>query len=374
MTLRWLEGGQACQNTTIFTRLYATVSGAVGSTPNDQFGRSVVSCGNLILTTAALVGAVTNTWVVGFRFNMTSGTLDTSPSQRPGMMFRDGVGEQLRIEAVDTSSTAPGNAKFKLRVMRGATELARTVQEFSQTNSVNNWTYFEWTVTINTTTNGSFSLRWHTHKSKNNTATWDAANTGINTANQGTAGADRIRISWDTGGTDQLVLSDIYVLDSAGSVNNAFLGEIYIEALKPDGDGTTLDWALAGGAASLEDAINEPANIQSIGEDDKGVTSDTVADIELATMSNLSLITNATVVGIQTRIYGKMDTTGNRDIEFYYRKTTGTPAQTGTGVLLALNSTSFEGAADTRETDPNTAAAWVIADINAMQLGFQLDA
>jgi len=373
MTLRWLEGAQGCRNTTIFSRLYAALAGTVGTTPSDQFGRSLVASGNLVLTTPALVGSVQNTWVVGFRFNMTSGVLDTSPSARPGMMFRDSVGEQVRIEAVDTSSSAPGNSKFKLRVMRGATELARTVEEFSQNNSVNNWTYFEWKVTINTSTNGSFSLIWHTHKSKNNTATWDAANTGINTANQGTAGADRIRISWDTGGTDQLTLSDIYVLDSVGSVNNDSVGEIYIEGLDPDGNGTTLDWNLAGGASSLEDAINEDAATQSVGEDDKGVTSDTVSDIELATMSNLSLITNATIVGIQVRMYGKMDTTGSRNIEFYYRKTTGSPATVGSGTLLALTSTSFAGAADTRETDPNTAAAWVIADINAMQLGFQLD-
>lgn len=375
MALRWLEGGQGCQNTTIFSRLYASVAGVVGAVATDQFGRSVFNSTNLVLTTPALVGAVENTWVCGFRMNMVSGTLDTSPSARPGVMLRNSVGEQVRIEAVDTSpSGVPGAGKFKLRVMRGATELARTVEEFSQNNSVDNWTYFEWKVTVNTSTNGSFSLKWHTRKSMNNTATWDAANTGVNTANQGTAGADRATFSWDTGGTDQIAITDIYLLDSSGSVNNDFLGDLYIEALDPDGTGTTNQWDLAGGAVSVEDALNEGASIQSVAEDDKGCTSDVVGEITLATMSNLSLITNTTIVGVQVRMYGKMDTTGARDVEFFYRKTTGSPAQTGSGTLLELDSTSFEGKADTRETDPNTSAAWVIADINGLQLGFELDA
>jgi len=373
MALRWLEGGQGCQNTTIFSRLYATVAGAVGSTLTDQFGRTVFDAATLVLTTGALAGAVQNTWVCGFRFNVTSGILDSSPSARPGVMLKNSVGEQVRIEAVDTTGTKPGGQKFKLRVMRGATELARTVEEFSQTASVNNWTYFEWKVTVNTSTNGSFSLKYHTHKSRNNTATWDAANTGVNTANQGTAGADRAVLSWDTGGTDRVSMTDIYLLDSSGSVNNDFLGEIYIEALDPDGNGTTTQWSLAGGAASLEDAINEAASIQSVAEDDKGVTSDVTGQIELATMSDLVLITNTTIVGIQVRMYGKMDTTGSRNIEFFYRKTTGSPAQVGSGKLLALSSTAFAGAADTLEQDPNTSAAWTIANINAMQLGFELD-
>lgn len=372
MTLRWLEGGLSCQNATIFSRLYAAQAGTIGAVAADHFARQVFNSTSLVLTTTALVGSVANTWVAGFRMNLVSGTLDASPTARPGIMFKNSVGEQVRIEAVDTSSSAPGNKKFKLRVMRGATLLATTNEEFSQNNAVQNWTYFEWKVTVNTGTSGSFSLKWHTHKSRNNTATWDAANTSINTANQGTAGADRSVLSWDTGGTDQISITDIYLLDSAGSVNNDFLGEIYMESIKPDGNGSTLNWVLAGGAANLEDAIDEPNGTQSSTEDDKGVTSDVVGDIELATVSNLSLILTTTIVGVQVRLYGRMDTTGSRNVEFFYRKTTGSPAQIGTGVLLALTSGSMVGAADTLEKDPNTTAAWVIADINAMQLGFKL--
>lgn len=375
MTLRWLEGGQSCQVTAIFARLYATLAGTVGSTALDQRGRTVFSSGSLVLTTPALVGAVANTWICGFRTNMVSGILDAAPTARPGIMFKNSVGEQIRIEAVDTTATnKPGSGKFKLRVMRGATLLATTVEEFSQNNSVNNWTYFEWKVTVNTTTNGSFSLKWHTHKSRNNTATWDAAATGINTANQGTAGADRAVLSWDTGGTDLIAVTDIYICDSAGAVNNDFLGELLIESVKPDGTGTTNQWVLAGGAATVEDAIDEPNGTQSVGEDDKGITSDIVGQITLATMSNLVTLTSVTIVGIQTRLYGRMDTGGTRDVEFFYRKTTGSPAEVGSGVLLQPNSGTMIGKADTRETDPNTSAAWVIADINAMQIGVKLAA
>jgi hypothetical protein len=373
MTLRWLEGGLGCQNEVIFGRLYASVTGTIAAAVADHFGRNVFSSGSLILTTPALVSPVANVWVTGFRFNMVSGTLDASPSAFPGIMFKNSVGEQIRIEAVNTSSTAPGNVKFKLRVMRGATELARTVEEFSQTLSIANWTYFEWKVTINTGTGGSFSLKYHTHKVRDLTATWDAANSSINTANQGTAGADRAAISWATGGVDRLSLTDIYILDSAGAKNNDMIGEIYMENINPAGNGNTLQWILAGGATSIEDALNEGAAVQTVAEDDKGITSDVIGNISLATMSDLVKILNTTIVGVQTRLYGKMDTGGTRNVQFFYRKTTGTPAQIGSGKMLVLSSTSFAGAADTLENDPNTGVTWVIADINAVQMGVELN-
>lgn len=377
MALRWLEASQGCRHATIFARLYATVSGAVGSEYTDQFGRTQFDSSNLLLRTGPIVGSVQNTWVVGFGFQLTQATtLDTSPSAFPHVGLRNSAGEQLRIEAVDASETKPGGIYYKLRVMRGATELARTVQRFNGASQDTARTYFEFKATVRTSTNGSFSLRYHTLKGGATafTATWDAANTGVNTANQGSDGADRHEFAWTTGSADTVAFTDIYVLDSTGAKNNDFIGVVYMEAMKPDGTGTTNNWVLAGGAADVQDALEEAAATQSTLEDDRRVTSDDIGDITLATMSNLSSKFGTTaIVGMQVRLYGKMETTGSRDVQFFYRKTTGTPAQVGTSIL-DLDSTSIVGEADTQEDDPNTAATFVLADIQGIQLGFELDA
>lgn len=377
MTLRHIEAFQACQNATIFGRFYTNVTGAVGSSFTDEYGRTQFASSNLVLRTPALVGSVSNTWFTGFGFQLVTGSLNTSPSAFPYVALRNSAGEQLRLEVVQANDTKPGGSYYKMRVMRGATELARTVERFSGALLANRRTYFEFKAVVRTGTNGSFELKYHTFKGRATTftATWDAANTGVNTANQGSDGADRFELTYTTGdAADTVGYTDWVIYDDAGAKNNNYLGAIYAENLKPAGNGSTLNWTLAGSAASIEDALNELPGTQSVAEDDKRLTSDVVGDISLATMTDLSaLVDAATVVGMQVRLYGKMETVGVRDVQFFYRKTTGSPAQVGTGIL-DLDTTSIVGEADTQENDPNTGTDWVIADINGIQLGVELDA
>ena len=161
--------------------------------------------------------------------------------------------------------------------------------------------------------------------------------------------------------------------DGSGSVNNDFLGPLAIEAIDVSGNGDTVQWDLQGTAASLEDAWNESAIVQTNDEDDKRVNTKDVGEIELATLANPTDIRNTPIVGIQTRITGRMEATGTRDVQFFYRKTTGSPAQVGTKIFT-LSSTAHVTFADTRETDPNTSAPWVITDIDGLQVGVELDA
>lgn len=372
--LRWIEGFQGQANSTIFGRLYTNVSGLIDNVYTDEFGRSQFISDDLSLRTPVLVGAVENTWFLHFGFVLRASALNTSPSAFPGLSLRNSVGEQLRIEAVEANESKPGGTYYKMRVMRGATELARTVQKFSDTTSSNHRTYFQFKAVVRTSTNGSFELKYNTHKGGVLTATWSAANTGVNTANQGTDGADRAAFNWTTGDTtDQVGFQDIVICDNTGSKNNDYLGSIYIEALDPSANGNELDWVLAGGAANITAALGEIATTQTVGNDDSRITSDTVGDISLVAMTDLSRITETTIIGMQVRLAGKMETVGTRDVQFFYRKTTGTPAQVGTGIL-DLDTTSIVAEADTQENDPNTATDWVIADINGIQLGVELDA
>src|SRR6185295_17596212 len=151
------------------------------------------------------------------------------------------------------------------------------------------------------------------------------------------------------------------------------IGEFEVEPLTVTGDGATVQWDLQGGAASLEDAWNEGPITQSTTEDDKRVSTTTVGEIELATLTNPVLFRNVPIAAVEVRLAGKMEATGTRDVQFFYRKTTGSPAQVATKTVT-FSTTAIVGHADTRETDPNTSAAWVVADVDGLHVGAKLSA
>jgi len=375
---RWSEGFEGILVAALFSRVYATVSGSIA--PGSAAGHRSTNPGtsdDFHMTTVDLLDGAADekTWIINFAFrtNEASG-FNTTQNEIPFIGIRSSAGEQLRLEFIAANDTRPGGTYYKLRVMRGATELATTVQQWAAHQNDIEWVDFEFKTTVRTGINGSFSLKYTTRETISTTATWSAANTGINTANQGADGADRMEFSWDTG-TDNAEVSfdNIVIMDSTGTVNNDFVGVTSTEALDVTGNGDTLQWDLDGGAASLEDAWNESPTIQTTLEDDKRVSTDVVGDIELATMSDPISARNTTIVGIQTRLYGRMEASGTRDVQFFYRKTTGTPAQIGTKIVTFPDS-SMRGFADTLEEDPNTGAPWVIADIDGVQMGVRLDA
>jgi len=374
MTLRHIDGFEGQRDTGLFARSYASTSGSISSLAGQRIGNAIAS-NNIILRTFDLLdgAADQNVWVIGFAFRATSTGWSNSATTHPYFAFRNASGEQIRLEIAPSVQSFPGGGNYKLRVVRGSTTLATSVQTFNGANADGAWTYFEFKVTVRTGTSGSFSARYHDKKHKNQMVTWDAANTGVNTANQGADGADRAEISLSNNNTVTLALDNIYILDGVGSVNNDMLGEVEIEALDVSGTGDTNEWVLNGGAVSLEDAWNESAIVQSTPEDDSRASSSVVGDISLATLTNPTYLRNVTIVGTQMRLFCRMEASGTRDIQHFYRKTTGTPAQVGTKITT-LSSTSIVCSTDTQETDPNTAAAWLAADLDGLQIGVELDA
>lgn len=374
MTLRHLDGFEGQRDVALFARSYASTSGTIASQSGQRIGNAIAS-NNLVVRTFDLLdgGADQNVWVIGFAFRATSTGWSNSATTHPYFAFRNAGGEQIRLEIAPSVQSFPGGSNYKIRVVRGSTTLATSVQTFNGANADGSWTYFEFKVTVRTSTNGSFSARYHDKKNRNQTVTWDAANTGVNTANQGADGADRAEMSLSNNNTVTLALDNVYILDGAGSVNNDMIGEVEIEAMDVSSNGDTVQWLTNGGAASLEDAWNESAIVQSTAEDDSRVSSYSVGQISLATLTNPVFLRNVAIVGTQMRVFARMEASGTRDIQHFYRKTTGTPAQVGTKITT-LSSTTIVCSTDTRETDPNTSAAWVVADLDGLQVGVELDA
>lgn len=382
MALRWIEGWEGSStNLTHHGRLYASVS---GSNVLDEDGASevageAISSTDLVFTTPVLVGSPENSWIIGLAFRPDN-SANVDGTAIPYVAVANTDGEQIRFEFTDDDgATKPGGNYYKIRVMRGATELASCTTRFDFGNQFEPWVYFEFKATIDNTT-GSFAGRYQYigKSSRNNggaggytTLAWSASNTNVDTQNQSSTGADRFVLSMNCGtGGARVATDDIYVADSTGTKNNDYIGRIIIEAQKPAGDGTTVQWTLAD-ATSTQDAWDENPNTS---DDDGRVTSDTSGQIHLATVDPLVYLTgaNTTIVGVRMDVIAHMETAGDLDIAHMWRKTTGTPAQTNSGTKN-YSSTSYEGNPVVLETDPNTATDWDIADLNSYQYGVRND-
>lgn len=382
MALRWLEGFEGCTEVEeVHGRVYATVTGSSLAAENGVEGSSgeAVSSYDNVFTTKPLVGAVQNTWTMGFAFRYGGSSGALNDSDIPYMALQNTDGEQIRFELLEDSDAGrPGGQFFRIRVMRGAVELATSNERFHYANEERSWIFLELQVTIDNSA-GAFSGRFQypTKPSLNSsgphtTITWDAASSSVDTQNQTSSGADRFEFSMVTGNVaSRMLLDDIYLCDSTGSKNNNFLGKVSIEGQAVSGDGNTTDWALTGGAVSTADAWGEPTTGS---DDDKRLITNATTQVHLASVDALTLLpAGATVVGVRQDLYARMETVGDLDIAHMFRKTTATAAETDAGTALNVSTTAYDGDAAVLEDDPNTATDWEVADLNSYQHGARND-
>lgn len=392
MALRWIEGWEVATTpvTTHHARIYATATGTLVSVDGASVDLNEAVSSDDALFITPVLGSVQNSWILGLAFRPND-NLEIEDGQAAYLAMGNTDGEQVRFEFADaTSGPGPGQNWYRIRVMRGSTELATSNEKFQLPASVqdNVWIYFEFKTTIDNAV-GSFEGRFQYIRkpSLNNggaggttALTWDAANTNVDTQEQTSTGADRLTISFDTGDTnDPVAMDDIYCCDSTGAKNNDFLGKVIIQGAKPTavggGDGDTVQWALAGGALSTNDAWDEAITST---EDDERLTNDTVTEIHLAAMdtpggiSPVLVEAGITIVGVRLDTIQHMETTGDLDIAQMWRKTTATAGQTNSGTINVA-STTYEGLTTILEDEPNTATDWDIADIPSYQYGVRND-
>lgn len=279
MALHWFEGweGATTAVTTHQARVYATATGTATSVDGASVDiNEAIASDDAVFITPTFSGGVQNSWILGLAFRPHD-AIEIEDGSAAYLAMGNTDGEQFRIEFADATppaSAKPGGIYYRIRVMRGATELASSDQKFIVRSSIDeDWIYFEFKVTIDNAV-GSFEGRYQYIRkpSRNNDGaggtmalTWDAANTNVDTQEQGTTGADRFTISFDTGNTnDAVAMDDIYCCDSTGAKNNDYLGKVIVQGAKPStvgggaqaGDGDTVEWVLAGGAASTLSLIH----------------------------------------------------------------------------------------------------------------------
>lgn len=223
------------------------------------------------------------------------------------------------------------------------------------TVNANTWYYVELKVKINDTT-GTVDMQVN--------GVNELALTGQDTKNGGSTGQIGTINLPSQGGPNWVYWDDLYVCDDTGATNNNFLGDVKVECIFPNGNGTTsqLDGSDGNQVDNylLVDETTQDGDITYVESADIG-DKDTYAYGALATAAG-------TVFGVQLNPLVRKNDAGSRSIVSVAR-VSGTEEDSAVELL----SDSYLYLSDTRDTKPG-GGAWTIADVNAAEFGVKVNA
>lgn len=194
-------------------------------------------------------------------------------------------------------------------------------------------------------------------------------------------GVERINFTGDTrnGGTSTLIdavqlhggsnttpaFDDLYIVDTNGSVNNDFLGDIRIETLYPNANGSSSQFVGSDG-----DSIDNYQLVNEAGAPNTTnyVSSSTVGQKDTYGFTDLSA-TSGSVKGVQVSIYAVKTDSGVRDVRSVVRS--GAVEAYGTTSPLQMTHNTH---LHIQETDPATGAPWSISAVNTAEFGIDVSA
>jgi hypothetical protein len=186
----------------------------------------------------------------------------------------------------------------------------------------------------------------------------DIASTVVNLGSASVA-----QFAIQTGAAATTLFDDIYCADTSGAApNNTFLGDVTVETEYPDSDGAHIDFTPDSGTAHYA-RLNE-----TIPDGDASyVASNTVGAHDSYGFGSSSAVAGD-VHAVQVTAYARKNEAGGRKLALVARP--GTTDHDSAGIPLG-NSYAF--VSEILETNPDTAAAWTLAEINAAEFGVKVD-
>lgn len=217
----------------------------------------------------------------------------------------------------------------------------------SQVIFLSQWNYVEFKVTVHNTT-GSAVVRVNGVEVLNLT--------NQDTSNTGNPWYNNVQLN---GNATMSYFDDFYWCNAEGSTNNDFLGDCRVETLYPNGAGTYSQWTPSAGS--------NYENVDETTPDDDTTYNAADAINEKDTYALGNLATSAgTIYGIQTNLYARKDDAGSAKIKpLHYINATD---YLGTEMSIG---DSYYDYFDIAETNPDTASAWTVSDVNALETGAQ---
>jgi len=347
MVGRWAEGFETHQHASQLARKYATQSGSTTANTGRVFGSSG-QVNALVLVTPSF--GLADTWIHGFGVRISSQQTALNTGAQ-GFYFQKSATEQCHIEFVNNAGS------FEVRLMRAATEIARTTSTFGY----GVWHYFEWKVTIATGTGGVYEVR---HNGVN-----VLSGSSVNLANAGSNQADIWAVRFSSNLGVNFLFDDNYVADTTGASNNDFLSPVIVEGILPNAAGTTTQWTNDAGTGSNFNNVQDPGNAAP---DETGAggtnSSDTSGQKDLYNFADLTQILG-TIHFVQLGTQMAMAAAGSRSVKTRFRDDGGTEADIAT---KSVASTAYDEFVDVMNVNPQSAAAWDVNDIQGGQFGVEV--
>jgi len=151
---------------------------------------------------------------------------------------------------------------------------------------------------------------------------------------------------------------DIYLLDGSGTINNDFLGNRKVEAIRPTAAGSSTDWTPDSGDSYAR--VNEV----EVDDDSSYVETATTTDKDLYAYENLDNMNEVNGIQIMSEV---RVTAGSMDLHNVIKSSTTEDDGTGDTVL----STDYVTSVRTEELNPHTAVAWTPAEVDAAEFGIK---
>lgn len=213
---------------------------------------------------------------------------------------------------------------------------------------VNAWTYVEIKATIDDVA-GAVEMRIN--------GVSVAAVAGVDTRAAGGAYVNRVSLGCGVASSTAALYDDFYLCDTTGVTNNNFLGDVRIDTLLPNADGTHTQFTPSTGTThyTLVDEATTP-------DTSDYVSSSTVGHKELFGLTNLSSV--GSILGIQVNSLTFKDDAGTRSGANLIRS--GSSEAQGAAKVLGISPVYN---VSVHETDPATGATWTLASVNALEAG-----
>lgn len=223
---------------------------------------------------------------------------------------------------------------------------AETVYTSDLRGKDDSWMYVEFKFVIHNTT-GSYILKVNGQELLNRS--------GIDTYHTGDVGVDEFHFDYKGGGF-YIDIDDVYV-------HSDFLGDSRVDDIHPDGDGASSQFTPVPG---VTDNYVEVDDDDTPDDDATYVQSATTTDQDLYTYTNLAAL--GTIHAVQMNVTCRETDGSDFNIEQLVRLS----GTTYDEAPSAIAGETYETLARVMEVDPNTTAAWVVANINSGEFGFEV--
>ncbi len=278
------------------------------------------------------LGTSQSTLVAGFAFNRA-----TTSGDQELYYFMDSATAQVAV-----AINILGQIYFK----RGAG--GSTIASSSTQLSMNTWYYLEFKITFHNTT-GAIEFRINENVDVNSSP----LNTRVSSNNS--ANGFTFAANFYGHYTD-----DFYMLDTSGSANNDFLGDVQVQSLLPSGAGAHTDFTPSTGS-NWQNVDEVPSDGDTTYNE-----STTTNHIDTYAFGNLSA-SSATVLGVMVNYTARKTQAGSRNFAPVVR--TNSTDFVGDEVSATA---SYKTNYQLYEENPDTTDPWTVSEVNAAEFGIKL--